>query len=109
MYSFELGPIRPPSEAMSILLRLTRSCHWNKCTFCPVYKRRKFSMRKVDEIKKDIDAMYAIAQMLYKKIGMIKNSPREGEKRIERMTPGSGRVIPSRPLDAPLKKASFVN
>ncbi|MDO4481468.1 MAG: radical SAM protein [Bacillota bacterium] len=56
-YDFELGPIRPPSEADSILLRVTRNCPWNKCDFCGVYKGEKFSLREVDEIKRDIDAM----------------------------------------------------
>ncbi len=27
---FELGPIRPPSEAYSLLLRINRGCGWNK-------------------------------------------------------------------------------
>ena len=35
---FEQGPIRPPSEAASLLVRVTRNCPWNRCTFCPVYK-----------------------------------------------------------------------
>lgn len=61
MINFETGPIRPPSEAASILLRITRNCHWNKCAFCPVYKHERFSIRKVEEIKGDIDAMAAIA------------------------------------------------
>jgi hypothetical protein len=52
---FEQGPIRPPSEAESLLLRLTRNCPWNRCTFCPVYKGRKFSKRPVDDILSDID------------------------------------------------------
>ncbi len=52
--SFEQGPIRPPNEARSLLLRFTRNCPWNQCLFCPVYKKRKFSLRTVDEIKKDI-------------------------------------------------------
>ncbi len=52
---FEQGPIRPPSEAKSLLLRFTRNCPWNKCKFCPVYKRRKFSRRSLEEIKADID------------------------------------------------------
>lgn len=52
--SFEQGPIRPPSEARSLLLRLTRNCPWNQCLFCPVYKKTKFSLRTVEEIKKDI-------------------------------------------------------
>jgi radical SAM superfamily enzyme YgiQ (UPF0313 family) len=65
MTCFELGPIRPPSEAESILLRLTRNCHWNKCSFCPVYKNSQFSMRKVDEVKNDIDIMARIADKIY--------------------------------------------
>jgi radical SAM superfamily enzyme YgiQ (UPF0313 family) len=51
---FEQGPIRPPSEAKSLLLRITRNCPWNQCLFCPVYKNRKFSLRSVEEIKEDI-------------------------------------------------------
>lgn len=64
MYEFELGPIRPPSEAYSVLLRVTRNCPWNKCAFCPVYKSGKFSLRSVDEIKADIDSMYYIVQRI---------------------------------------------
>jgi hypothetical protein len=51
---FEQGPIRPPSEARSFLLRITRNCPWNQCLFCPVYKNKDFSLRTVDEIKQDI-------------------------------------------------------
>jgi hypothetical protein len=52
---FELGPIRPPSEAHSLLLRITRNCPWNKCKFCGLYKGKKFSIRPVSHIKQDID------------------------------------------------------
>jgi radical SAM superfamily enzyme len=58
---FEQGPIRPPNEARSLLLRLTRNCPWNRCLFCPVYKRHKFSLRSVEEIKADIQAARNIA------------------------------------------------
>jgi len=64
MINFETGPIRPPSEAESILLRISRNCHWNKCVFCPVYKHEPFSIRKAEEIKRDIDAMAAIADRI---------------------------------------------
>jgi radical SAM superfamily enzyme YgiQ (UPF0313 family) len=60
-FSFEQGPIRPPNEARSLLLRLTRNCPWNQCLFCPVYKKRTFSRRTVAEIKADILAAKAIA------------------------------------------------
>ena len=52
--SFEQGPIRPPNEARSLLLRITRNCPWNQCLFCPVYKKEKFSLRTQEEVKKDI-------------------------------------------------------
>ena len=59
--SFEQGPIRPPNEARSLLLRITRNCPWNQCLFCPVYKKRKFSLRTVGEIKQDIQTARDIA------------------------------------------------
>jgi len=61
---FEQGPIRPPSEAQSLLLRLTRNCPWNRCEFCHTYKDQTFSLRTVEEVKKDIDAVSEIAKEL---------------------------------------------
>ncbi|MBA2883079.1 radical SAM superfamily enzyme YgiQ (UPF0313 family) [Desulfosalsimonas propionicica] len=61
---FEQGPIRPPSEAHSLLIRVTRNCPWNKCAFCPVYKGEKFSLRPVEHVKKDIDAVYEHVRVL---------------------------------------------
>lgn len=64
-YSFEVGPIRPPSEggSHSLLLRATRNCSWNRCRFCygMIYNREKFQLRSVEDIKKDIDTVKAIA------------------------------------------------
>src|SRR4030042_5716194 len=54
---YEQGVIRPPSEARSLLVRVTRNCPWNQCLFCPAYKGVKFSKRTVAEVKADIDAM----------------------------------------------------
>ena len=54
---FEQGPIRPPSEARSLLVRVTRNCPWNRCTFCPVYKGADFSLRPVDHVMADIDSV----------------------------------------------------
>ena len=55
---FEQGPIRPPSEASSLLIRLSRNCPWNMCTFCRVYKRGKFSLRSVGNIIHDVDVLH---------------------------------------------------
>jgi len=60
--TFELGPIRPPSEAYSLLIRATRNCPWNKCLFCSTYKGSKFELRAVEEIKKDIESAKAISE-----------------------------------------------
>jgi len=54
---FEQGPIRPPSEAQSLLVRVNRNCPWNKCAFCRTYKGTKFELRDVKEVKRDIDAI----------------------------------------------------
>jgi histone acetyltransferase (RNA polymerase elongator complex component) len=59
---FELGPIRPPSEAQSLMLRITRNCPWNKCTFCGLYKGQKFSIRPVKHLIKDIDTIHSFVQ-----------------------------------------------
>lgn len=63
MIDMELGPIRPPSEAESLMLRVTRGCHWNKCYFCDLYKKYKFSRRRYEEIEEDLkkaaDSEYA--------------------------------------------------
>jgi histone acetyltransferase (RNA polymerase elongator complex component) len=58
--SYDLGPIRPPSEAYSLLIRVTRNCPWNRCKFCPIYKGSKFQLRSVEEVKRDIDIAKAI-------------------------------------------------
>jgi len=57
MNFFEQGPIRPPSEAGSLLVRVTRNCPWNRCAFCHTYRGTRFEMRTVDEVKGDIVAM----------------------------------------------------
>jgi radical SAM superfamily enzyme YgiQ (UPF0313 family) len=53
-YTFDLGPIRPPSEGGSVLLllRVTANCPWNLCTFCDPYKGRRFVYRGVERLKR---------------------------------------------------------
>jgi hypothetical protein len=63
---FEQGPIRPPSEAYSLLVRVTRNCPWNHCTFCPVYKDSRFSIRPKDHVIKDIDSIYRSVEIIQK-------------------------------------------
>ncbi|MDA3915812.1 MAG: radical SAM protein [Deltaproteobacteria bacterium] len=74
---FEQGPIRPPSEASSLLIRLTRNCPWNRCTFCRVYKKSQFSLRSMENIIKDIDFLYNYIELIKQKVkldGYINNT-----------------------------------
>ena len=64
-YYFEQGPIRPPSEASSLLVRVTRNCPWNKCAFCHTYRGSKFELRSIEDVKKDIQTMKDIADQIF--------------------------------------------
>lgn len=55
----DLPPYRPPSEAGSVLVRVTRGCPWNRCTFCDMYKRTKFEVRPLEEIEADLAILRA--------------------------------------------------
>jgi radical SAM superfamily enzyme YgiQ (UPF0313 family) len=66
----ELGPIRPPSESTSLLLRVTRNCPWNRCAFCTVYKGQKFSRRTEEEVMADIDLIRASADRVMERAGL---------------------------------------
>ncbi len=76
---FEQGPIRPPSEASSLLIRVTRNCPWNRCTFCPVYKGARFSLRPVEHVLADIDSIHHYVTMLRDNDGNTVNRPRPNE------------------------------
>lgn len=66
--SFEIGPIRPPSEggSSSLLIRVSRNCPWSMCKFCygTPYNREKFQLRTVEEVKRDIDSAKEISELL---------------------------------------------
>lgn len=55
MVEYDFPPFRPPNEASSALIRVTRGCPWNRCLFCTMYKTLSFQPRPLKEVKKDID------------------------------------------------------
>jgi len=88
--TFEQGPIRPPNEARSLLLRFTRNCPWNQCRFCPVYKNRKFSLRTVEEIKEDIRTAREIADEIKALSWKLGESGKVSDKVVSDIFGGGG-------------------
>lgn len=50
---YEGSLYRPPSEAYSLIVQATIGCSHNKCTFCSMYKDKKFRIRDTEEIIED--------------------------------------------------------
>lgn len=58
---------RPWMEANSLLIQTTLGCTHNKCTFCDMFRDKRFRIRKIEDIFKDIDE----ARQIYRHIGSI--------------------------------------
>ncbi|WP_436512404.1 radical SAM protein [Clostridium thermobutyricum] len=52
MYNMPL--YRPPSEANSLIIQATLGCSHNKCSFCSMYKGKKFTIKPLEKIKEEI-------------------------------------------------------
>jgi len=53
MYDYPL--YRPPSEGNSLIVQATLGCSHNKCSFCNMYKSKKFTIKPLEDIKNDIN------------------------------------------------------
>ena len=63
--NYDTPVFRPPSEANSFILRVTRGCAHNKCTYCNMYRGVPFQVLTDEEITRQI----AMAHM-YNKDGV---------------------------------------
>lgn len=46
---------RPPSEAYSLIVQVTIGCAHNKCSFCTMYKDKKFRIKSLEQIYIDLE------------------------------------------------------
>lgn len=65
---YEGAVYRPPSEAYSLIIQATIGCSHNACTFCSMYKAKRFRVREIDEIFADLSearATYNYVQRIF--------------------------------------------
>ncbi len=57
MIEYNYPLFRPPAEANNIIIQVTLGCSYNNCSFCSMYKTKKYEVRKLEDVYKDIDAV----------------------------------------------------
>ncbi|MCV6607814.1 MAG: radical SAM protein [Campylobacterales bacterium] len=51
---YDMPLFRPPAEGYNIILQATLGCSYNKCSFCSMYKTKKFQVRDLNVLKEEI-------------------------------------------------------
>ena len=55
MIRYEGTLYRPPSEAASLILQATIGCSYNECTFCGMYRAKRFRVRPLPELLAEVE------------------------------------------------------
>lgn len=64
---YEGRVFRPPSEAYSLIVQSVIGCSHNTCTFCDMYKEKRFRLRPLAEVQHDFD----IARQRYRRVPRV--------------------------------------
>lgn len=59
-FAYDEPVFRPPAEANSAIVQATIGCSWNRCAFCEMYTSKKFRVRKIEEVKPEIETLSKI-------------------------------------------------
>ncbi len=59
---------RPPAEANSLIIQITKGCSHNKCSFCEMYTSKRFEIKSFEEIISQIDIAYSYLSEEVRKI-----------------------------------------
>ena len=62
MIHYEEPLFRPPSEAESIIIQATIGCSYNKCTFCSMYKSKKYREKNYQSIAEEIEILSSFSE-----------------------------------------------
>jgi radical SAM superfamily enzyme YgiQ (UPF0313 family) len=57
---YEPPVFRPPSEAESLILQVTIGCSHNRCTFCSMYRGKRFRAKKLEDVQAEIAEARAV-------------------------------------------------
>lgn len=53
---YEGAVYRPPSEANSLIIQVTIGCSHNNCTYCSMFKDKKFKIRQLEDVFIDLES-----------------------------------------------------
>lgn len=59
---------RPPSEARSLIFQITIGCSQNQCTFCGMYRSKRFQVRGLDVVLAEIAAIPEATRQLVERV-----------------------------------------
>jgi len=57
MIDYDFPLYRPPAEANNIIIQATYGCSHNACTFCSMYKSKKYEVRNLEELFAEVDVL----------------------------------------------------